>query len=87
MEAPTPIQYQYASGKIPRDFNTVTPNGSVELGGTFNAKILTYCHQNLIDIFLPVTYDFIALLTCNQLFPRNSFTAIAFCAYIMGENQ
>jgi len=38
MEAPTPIQYQYASGKIPRDFNTFTPNGSVELGGTFNAK-------------------------------------------------
>ena len=27
------------------------------------------------------------MLTCAQCFPRNSFTAIAFCAYIMGETQ
>ena len=29
--APTPIQYQRASGKIPRDFISFIPNGSVEL--------------------------------------------------------
>jgi len=56
MEAPTPIQYQYASGNIPLDFNTFTPNGSVEFGGTFNAEIFTYCHLNLIHTFFPVTY-------------------------------
>jgi hypothetical protein len=38
MEAPTPIQYQYASGKSPRDFKICTPNGSVELSGTCNKK-------------------------------------------------
>ena len=39
IKAPTPIQYQRASGKTPRDFNKVTPNDSVELGGICGAKI------------------------------------------------
>jgi len=42
MEAPTPIQYQYASGKIPRDFKICTPNGSVESGGICNEKVFAY---------------------------------------------
>ena len=31
---PTPSQYQYASGKSPRDFKVIIPNGSVAKGGT-----------------------------------------------------
>lgn len=46
MEAPTPIQYQYASGKIPRDFKICTPSGSVESGGTCNEEVFT-CFQTL----------------------------------------
>lgn len=40
IKAPTPIQYQYACGKIPRDFKIKTPNGSEELGGTYIVNIL-----------------------------------------------
>jgi len=56
--APKPIQYHLASGKIPWDLRISTPRGSVEPGRTF----------------------------C-QLCPKNSFTEIAFCAYIIGEVQ
>lgn len=97
MEAPTPIQYQYASGKIPRDFKTFTPNGSVELGGTCAMQKYSHIviendqHSSLVTHFYSRTCfvheNVILLLTCDQLFPRNSFTARAFCPYIMGENQ
>ena len=38
INAPTPIQYQYACGKNPRDFKTSIPSGSVEFGRTFSRK-------------------------------------------------
>jgi hypothetical protein len=51
IKAPTPIQYQSACGKTPRDFKTKTPNGSEELGGTYNINISTYSimDQNLFS--------------------------------------
>ena len=42
IKAPIPIQYQCASGKIPRDFKTTTPNDSVELGGICGTDISNY---------------------------------------------
>ena len=38
INAPTPIQYQYACVKNPRDFKTSTPSDSVEFGRTFSKK-------------------------------------------------
>lgn len=42
IKAPTPIQYQCASGKIPRDFKIETPNGSLEFGGIYSTDIFRY---------------------------------------------
>lgn len=95
IKAPTPIQYQRASWKIPRDFNTNIPNGSVSFGGIY---ILTHIFFQkhgldnnilylLIYICFLVEFKELNMLTCLQFSPRNSFTAIAFCAYIMGETQ
>lgn len=47
--APNPIQYQRASGKIPRDFKTITPNDSLELPGTY-IKI-TFFKESILVIF------------------------------------
>jgi hypothetical protein len=54
IKAPTPIQYQFACGKTPRDFKTKTPNTSEELGDTYNKNISTYLiiDQNLFFNFL-----------------------------------
>nr|GLL21192.1 hypothetical protein MA16_Dca005722 [Ipomoea trifida] len=45
--APTPSQYQYASGKSPRYLSTRTPNGSDENGRTFDT-LITVIHANHI---------------------------------------
>jgi len=42
--APTPIQYQYASVTNPRDFRTSIPSGSIEFGRTLRIKV----HYQLI---------------------------------------
>lgn len=39
--APNPSQYQYASGKNPRDFKTCTPSGSFESGVNYYMKKFT----------------------------------------------
>lgn len=83
--APTPIQYQYGSMKTPRDFKTIIPNDSVELGGTYNTDISIYISANVFKINSPNLLTF--MLTWLQLFPRNSLTAIAFWPYIIGETQ
>lgn len=50
-KAPVPIQYQYACGKNPRDFRTVTPSVSLEFGtacNTINVSVTSKTlYQNL----------------------------------------
>lgn len=52
--APTPIQYQRAFVKIPRDFKTNTPKGSLIPGGTlkenFESKT-NYNHGIFLHLF------------------------------------
>lgn len=83
-KAPTPIQYQYPSVNIPRDFRIASPSDVVEFGRTYRKKrnLINYNFE-CFKIYFPISNK----LTWCQLFPRNSFTAIAFCPYISGEIQ
>ena len=49
INAPTPIQYQYAYGKNLRDFITSIPNDFVEFGRTFSRKTGSDVKQLLRD--------------------------------------
>lgn len=90
--ADTPSEYQYDPVKSPRDLRTCTRSDSVEFAGTYSIKILYQLAKFIgFEIYHNTFFVDLDMRGCNftwlQLFPRNSFTAIAFWAYIRGENQ
>lgn len=66
--APTPIQYQLACGKIPRDFKTETPRNSVELGANCNTKTTKVGNFSSLVVSLNRLENlvFLHVSTCGQ---------------------
>ena len=71
IKAPTPIQYQRASGKIPRDFKIKTPIGSVELGGTYRTNVIRFSvfseDQNKIPYLSCFSFKFSSFINIQEI--------------------